>query len=291
MRALTVTPARGLADVSVADIVKSDTMAGVRRAYKAWRSVGGPQHGAQLFTPPTHQPKAVKASRAEYVLHLAPERLADVGNACPWSTRGCRKACLNTAGRGTMSTVQRGRIARTRFMHDDPAGFALLLSRELGRIARRHGFDDLRPMVRLNGTSDIAWERIPVVRAMMVGHADRLTFADYTKATLAQRPAPDLPNYKLARSVWRDRETVADIVALWAAGEHVSVVAYNRHYALGAYRAPWATPFADASATDEWLLDPTPRIGLLEPLGRADVVQDAYDARELMDAMRDAVAS
>lgn len=145
----------------------------------------------KLMTPPTNNPKVAKGAAAGFwtaILHLAPADLAGRGTVCPWSTAGCRAACLNLAGRGgimkageTSNGIQAARIRRTRYFFDDRAGFLADLERDIAahvRASRRAGF---KPAVRLNGTSDIAWERIaPDMLRRWI--AEGVAFYDYTKS-------------------------------------------------------------------------------------------------------------
>ena len=46
-------------------------------------------------------------------LHLSPSDKSGF-NVCKWASKGCRSACLDTAGRGCMSNVQTSRINKTK---------------------------------------------------------------------------------------------------------------------------------------------------------------------------------
>lgn len=123
------------------------------------------------------------------ILYLAPASSSG-RNVCQHATPGCIAACLNTAGRGGMSSVQAGRLRKTRLLFEDRREFERQLAddiRKLQRYAARHG---LRPVVRLNGTSDLPWERMPFsmrVNATMRDYAcvmdafPDVQFYDYTK--------------------------------------------------------------------------------------------------------------
>lgn len=123
------------------------------------------------------------------ILHLAPAKLSG-RNVCQFATAECIAACLNTAGRGgifrkgeTTNAIQRARIRRTRLFFDEFESFEYLLIREIDRhisLAKRHG---LTPAVRLNGTSDIPWERVnfPSVSGSVFSAFPRLQFYDYSK--------------------------------------------------------------------------------------------------------------
>ena len=94
-----------------------------------------------------------------FALSLAPYTASGAGNVCPLASPGCSAVCLNYAGRGQMSSIQRARIQKTRFWFSDRPGFLALLTRDLEkvqRLAHRHG---KLAAVRLNVFSDIPWER------------------------------------------------------------------------------------------------------------------------------------
>lgn len=125
------------------------------------------------------------------VLHLAPATMAGV-NVCPWSSPECVAGCLNTAGRGGIgldasgwNAIQAARIRRTVAFVTDPEGFAADLVRSIDHLVRTASRYGLRPALRLNGTSDIAWHRIA---PGLVGYAQErgCRMYEYTK-----RPKPD----------------------------------------------------------------------------------------------------
>lgn len=168
--------------------------------------------------------KTVKGQKQGYataVLFLAPYKAAGF-NVCPMAEQaGCAAACLNTSGRGGIATstfsphgyelpdnkIQRARIARTRFFIEDRDAFMAELIKEIGLFIKRSEKNGLIPVVRLNGTSDIIWEKIPVrseypVEAFGATIFDvypDIQFYDYTKiAKRFEWPRPD--NYHLTLS-------------------------------------------------------------------------------------------
>ncbi len=121
------------------------------------------------------------------ILYLAPANSAraDV-NICPASTPGCRAACLYTAGRGAMNSVQDARIRKTLLYIDRPWDFMLELVADLERLSARQKRTGERQAIRLNGTSDIAWESFGCIRGDKVFTGipqafPELQFYDYTK--------------------------------------------------------------------------------------------------------------
>lgn len=102
-----------------------------------------------------HTPKTDKARRygcLNAILYLSPG-----GWRCEGATKGCLKACLNTAGRGRFAAVQAARRKRTEWMKTRPATFMVQLIHELEGFQRRAEGIGLVPVVRLNGTSDLTW--------------------------------------------------------------------------------------------------------------------------------------
>src|SRR5580704_15109255 len=67
----------------------------------------------RLLTLPSSQKKIGKSLNVGVytgILHLSPADISGF-NVCPWSTAGCRAACLNMSGMGPM--VQEARISKT----------------------------------------------------------------------------------------------------------------------------------------------------------------------------------
>lgn len=157
-------------------------------------------------------------------LHLAPARLSGF-NVCPMSTKGCRKACLHTAGNpANMAGKTRARIARTKAFYGDREGFMAAVVSEIAGLQRKADRAGMRLAIRLNATSDIRWEAIPVFRD---GHAfshimrafPDVIFYDYTKIA-NRRNIP--PNYHLTFSLSENND--AQALAALANGMNVAVV-------------------------------------------------------------------
>ena len=92
------------------------------------------------------------------VLHLAPK----YRGSCP-AAGSCASLCLNTAGN---PAYLKGKLLRRRLRSDafadHPAAFTRLLVLEVCRFVSK--LWKLQPVIglRLNGTSDFLWERVPV---------------------------------------------------------------------------------------------------------------------------------
>ena len=110
------------------------------------------------------------------IMYLAPHKLSG-HNVCPMAEQaGCVEGCLNSAGMGKFSNVQKARIAKTAWFNLDPAGFVDGLKRDIDRFASWAIRKGLTPTVRLNGTSDIRWENYGIPQAF-----PELQLYDYTK--------------------------------------------------------------------------------------------------------------
>lgn len=161
----------------------------------------------------TANPKVRKGEKRGFrtlILHLAPAHTAGLFSpmgrpmtVCPSSTPECRALCLNTAGRGVMSSIQQARVRRTHALFTDREGFISQLSAELEREQRRASKLGLQLVCRPNGTSDLPW----LAAALAERHPD-VRFYDYTKV-----PRPwerQRPNYTLtfsrSESNWRECE-------------------------------------------------------------------------------------
>jgi hypothetical protein len=144
-----------------------------------------------------------------YILHLAP---ADVSgyNTCPKATAGCKSACLNTAGRGgmfkkgeTTNVIQQARIRKTKMFFESRDQFMQLLVKDIELAIKQSNKVNLIPVIRLNGTSDLSFEKYEVIRNgvtyknIFAAFPD-IQFYDYTK--ILGRKVIAIDNYHLTFS-------------------------------------------------------------------------------------------
>ncbi len=181
--------------------------------------------------------KTIKGRKKGYwtaVLYLAPAKLSGY-EVCPMSTAGCRASCLNTAGRGIFKTSQSARIRKTKEFFEQRPQFMLTLEADLlsfierVRKVARQRHKKITPCIRLNGTSDIVWEKISFVGAdgktykSMMERFPNVQFYDYTK----RHNRIALPeNYVLTYSLAENNEDKA-LIAL-KNGINVSAV-FRKH--------------------------------------------------------------
>ena len=160
----------------------------------------------------TGNPKVLKGMKQgynTYILHLAPANLSGY-ETCPKRTEGCSAACLNTAGRGgmfkkgaTTNTIQEARKRKTRMFFEQRADFLNALVADIELAIKQSAKVNLVPVFRLNGTSDLSFEKYSVVRNgveyknVFEAFPD-VQFYDYTK--VLGRKIANIPNYHLTFS-------------------------------------------------------------------------------------------
>ena len=148
--------------------------------------------------------KMSKSQKFKYlseILHLAPANIGGV-NICPNASPVCIDLCLNTSGRGQMNTVQKSRLNKKFYFLADRLKFLNHLDHEIKLSyarARRKGF---KYTVRLNGTSDLPFERYKLENGLnLMDNNPQVQFIDYTKVTNRLDKKNKIPkNYSLTYS-------------------------------------------------------------------------------------------
>ena len=159
-----------------------------------------------------------------------------------------------------MDSVQEARIRKTRTFFENRAEFMADLAKDIASIVRRAQKNNLKPCVRLNGTSDIRWERTGIMEQF-----PNVTFYDYTKIKNRKR----LPkNYSLTFS--RSEATTNDE---WRQaiddGMNVAVVFRNTLPKRWHFNWEESVPVIDGTTHDLRFLDPKPCIVGLTAKGSA----------------------
>lgn len=169
--------------------------------------------------------KGTKQGVLTGILYFAPHTLSG-HQVCPNATPECRAACLYTAGRGIYTTVQTGRMNKTKWFFTERDTFMELLVKNVESLIAKAKKNKLIPALRLNGTSDIAWEKIKCVRkgkeyASIMEAFPELQCYDYTKI-LGRKKALTLPNYRLTFSLAENND--AEAIEALKQGYNVAVV-------------------------------------------------------------------
>lgn len=228
----------------------------------------------------TANPKIQKGTKLGYlsfILHLAPADLSG-HETCPKRTAGCTAACLNTAGRGGMfkrgentNTIQKARIRKTVAFFFDRDQFMKDLYKDIVKAKKFAERQGLIPVFRLNGTSDLSWEKYTVGTTDMnlFQLFPTTQFYDYTK--VLGRKVAQYPNYHLTFSKADGND--ADVARALAQG--LSVVAVYDEIPAG-------VPSADE--TDLRFLDPRGVMLGLKAKGRAKKDYSGFVIRVLETA-------
>lgn len=204
--------------------------------------------------------KGTKLGYLSYILHLAPADLSGK-ETCPKRTAGCSAACLNTAGRGGMfrkgentNIIQQARIRKTRWFFEDRASFMLQLEQDIRKGIKQAARLGLTPVFRLNGTSDLSWEKYGIIEKF-----PQVQFYDYTK--VLGRKVAHLPNYHLTFSAADGNDL--DVARAVREGMNVAVVFDKVPEQYMGRRV------TDADEHDLRFLDPKNTIAGLKAKGRA----------------------
>jgi hypothetical protein len=218
--------------------------------------------------------KGTKKGYLTAILHLSPYTVAGVKNMCPAATPGCIAGCLNLAGRGGMlhkdtgtNSIQEARKRKTIAFADDKQAFVKDLMKEIEKFLTQSLKRDLIPCVRLNGTSDVAWESIKVDGKNIMEHFPKVQFYDYTKMPNRK----NLPkNYHLTFSLAENNEVRAAVAV--NNGMNVAVVFSTKKnkplpstYEIGGKKMK----VVDGDETDLRFIDPKHVIVGLRAKGRA----------------------
>ena len=175
--------------------------------------------------------KGLKQGYNTYILHLAPASLSG-HNTCPKATEGCKAACLNTAGRGGMfkrgestNTIQQARIRKTKLFYSDREQFMALLVKDIELAIKQSARLGLIPVFRLNGTSDLSWEKYPVkmgnvIYSNIFNAFGFVQFYDYTK--VLGRKVSGISNYHLTFSAADGND--ADVLNAIQQGYNIATV-------------------------------------------------------------------
>jgi hypothetical protein len=216
----------------------------------------------------TANPKIQKGTKLGYlsfILHLAPATLSGK-ETCPKRTAGCTAACLNTAGRGGMfrkgentNIIQQARIRKTKYFFEARDYFMADLKKDIELGIKQATKLGLTPVFRLNGTSDLAWEKYTINDQNIFELFPNVQFYDYTK--VLGRKVSKYSNYHLTFSAADGND--ADVARAVEQGMNVAAVfdKLPEQY-LG-------RPVINADEHDLRFLDPKGTIAGLKAKGRA----------------------
>lgn len=208
-----------------------------------------------------NNPKTIKSDKGgEYltaIMYMRPNRVI-----CPMSELAqCEAGCLNTTGRGAMNSIQAARQRKTDAFQRDPVAFVDQLKVDILKALKKATKQGVKLAVRLNGTSDIAWENLlgSNGNTIMQDFPD-VQFYDYTK--LPGRKVPS--NYHLTVSYSGANDKYSEKVLK---SKHNIAVVFRSKEAIPAF---WnGRKVIDGDRDDLRFLDPSSVIVALYAKGKA----------------------
>ena len=177
--------------------------------------------------------KAVKYGFLNGIHYMAPASTSGF-NLCVNATDGCIALCLGKySGQAGMvsdqengtNSVRESRIAKARLFMADRQFYLQQLERQIERLIAKAAKEGLVPCVRLNGSTDIAFERMAYLgkdgrRITLLARFPNVQFVDYTKIASRMDKAP--ANLSLTFS--RAENNEAQCLELLARGHNVAIV-------------------------------------------------------------------
>lgn len=143
-------------------------------------------------------------------------------NLCPNASEGCAKACLFTAGRGKFNNVLQGRLRKTKLFIEDRELFMSQLIHDVSSLIRKAKRENLIPVVRLNGTSDIPFESLKLNGKSIMDIFPELVWYDYTKSVKRMTKQKLPSNYHLTFS--KSETNYDETIQVLESGGNVAVV-------------------------------------------------------------------
>ena len=227
----------------------------------------------------TDSPKAIKADKFGYlnaINYMAQTDTGSVGfkkyfNLCPDASDGCRELCLGKySGQAAivkdlengMNATRKSRIAKAQWFMSDRQAFMREMSHHVKLLSRKAERENKNLAVRPNGSTDIAFERVPTDNGQPLPFRfPKIQFVDYTKTVRRVLDANRPDNYHLTFSLSETNEAKAAQVL--TAGYNVAVV-----FGDGQPSTFMGHRVIDGTKHDLRHLDPSPVIVGLDPKGK-----------------------
>lgn len=208
--------------------------------------------------------KSNKAGVLTAVVYLSPFTEAGI-NLCAMATEGCSDVCLgHSSGQMVLTQSKIARIKRSLRKHLFEEECLADLRVELIDHRRKAAKLGLRHAVRLNGSTDILWEKTGIMDEF-----PDTQFYDYTKYRKDQRP--NLPtNYHLTFSISDRPSSIAEAMTWLRAGHNAAIVVRNERQARFTVAMGWrGFPAIDGDETDIRFDDPAGHVVTLYAKGAA----------------------
>ncbi len=161
----------------------------------------------------TNNAKTVKGEKkgyTTYIMYLAPYTQNSKGiNLCSHASKGCAKACLFGSGAARFPKVQQGKINKTEYFLANRELFLKQLDFEISMIVAKHENQGTKFAIRLNGTSDITFEKFKIRDGKNIFELHPTAqFYDYTKNHFRFKKVQP-SNYHLTFSLSEDNKEIS----------------------------------------------------------------------------------
>jgi len=185
----------------------------------------------------TDSAKAIKANKYGYlnaINYMAPHKSAGRGNLCASASPGCIALCLGWySGQASfvadlendINNVRKSRIKKTNYFFNDTQGFLNEAVYHINKLVKRANKLGLKLCVRMNGSSDIPFERIKIQACdnkTVFELFPNVQFVDYTKI-LDRVLSPSKP-HNLHLTLSRSETNWRDCLTALENGHNVAVV-------------------------------------------------------------------
>lgn len=163
-----------------------------------------------------------------------------------------------------MSNVMAARVRKAEWFYSDRDGFMRQLMQDVAKFQTYCNKRGIKPVVRLNGTTDIRWENIKIDGYTIFELFPRVQWYDYTK--ISNRKVSHIDNYHLTWSYsGANAKYAAGLDAALQAGMSVAVV-FRSEYTSDTWRG---IPVVDGDKDDLRFTDPKSHIVKLYAKGAA----------------------
>ena len=163
-----------------------------------------------------------------------------------------------------MSNVMAARQRKAEWFYSDRDGFMRQLMQDVAKFQTYCNKRGIKPVVRLNGTTDIRWENIKIDGYTIFELFPRVQWYDYTK--ISNRKVSHIENYHLTWSYsGANAKYAAGLDAALQAGMSVAVV-FRSEYTKSTWRG---IPVVDGDKDDLRFTDPQSHIVKLYAKGAA----------------------
>lgn len=210
--------------------------------------------------------KTIKGQKIGFltaILYLVPDE-----KLCPFAKMaGCFDGCLKSAGRGAFNSVQQARQAKTDFFRTNQRAFMLSMCADIWAHVRRAERLGLVPLVRPNGTSDIAWENIQLDGRTVFQIFPDVQFYDYTKHPGRNLAGKTAGNYDLTYSFSALTPKPVSIKGLTNPANKRTAVVFMKQADIPAEFRGW--PVVDGDDTDVRHIEPSGVVVALYAKGKA----------------------